>query len=701
MHRHVSGIPLNALLQAAFPGRDNPVLVVGWKNRRILAANECVERVFGYRPEELQDRTTEMLHVDRHSFIRFGEMTEAALAADKDSFHGYYRMMRRDGTEFDCENLVNVVRDQHARPVAAVSVVRDLASAHPLGPDPDSPLPSFQVLSRNLPGAVFERVKKRDGAVVYGYMHGNLGKALGLSGEQAQRDARHLHALIDPTDRERMEASLDRTPDGGASVDLELRARTAGDEPRWLRCIAQAHRPDDGSLVWDGILLDITAQKEAEHSLHHLASYDGLTGLPNTATFDERLADAIAEARRTGRRLVVAELDIDRFHAINESLGFSAGDQALRQVGERLTSVAFGNDLVARFQGDEFLILRQDVGSNEELVGIAQQLVSLFDEPLRLDGDARFLIRPRLGLSVFPEDGATPDALRRSADLALQRARKSKSAGYAFYSVEMTREVLTALELEGDLREAIQQRRIVPYYQLQFDATGTRITGIEALARWVRGDGEPVSPAHFIPLAEETGLIHQLGQLLVEQVLADVVAWRGEGRRVPPVSFNVSAHQARNPGFFEWFLERAAQHRLGPEHFTVEVTESAFLLDFDGTREIMNRMARRGVRFSIDDFGTGFSSLSYLSQLPFQELKIDRSFVADIEVDPARRAVTRGIIDLGHALNLSVLAEGVETGEQLTALSRMGCDAVQGYYLARPVAAEAVAASLARVQDGR
>lgn len=696
MYRQASDIPLNALLQAAFPGQDHPVLVVGWKTRRILAASESVRRVFGYRPEELQDRTTELLHVDRASFLRFGAMTEAALAGDKDAFHGYYRMARRDGSEFDCENLVSVVRDPYSHPVAAVSVVRDLAESRSLGPGQEQPLPGFQSLSRNLPGAVFERIRKSDGTVVYGVMRGNLAERLGLSDSRVPHDIGELLALIDPEDRERMQAALDRTVEGGASVDLELQARTAADERRWLRCIAQLRPMDDDSLAWDGILLDITAQKEAEHGLRHLAMYDGLTGLPNTATFDQRLADAIAQARRTGRKLVVAELDIDRFHTINESLGFHAGDQALRQVGERLAGVAFGNDLVARFQGDEFLILRQDVVSNEEVVGIAQQLVGLFEAPLLLDGDTRFLVRPRFGLSVFPEDGETPDALRRSADLALQRARRSKSAGYAFYSVEMTREVLAALELEGDLRDAIQHRQIVPFYQLQFDATGTRVTGIEALARWVRDDGEPVSPAHFIPLAEETGLVGQLGQLLVEQVAADVVAWRTDGRRVPPVSFNVSAHQARNPAFFEWFLELAARQRLDPGNFTVEVTESAFLLDFDGTREIMNRMARRGVRFSIDDFGTGFSSLSYLSQLPFQELKIDRSFVADIETEPARRAVTRGIIDLGHALELSVIAEGVETREQLELLASMGCDAVQGFLLARPVEARAIAARLDR-----
>ncbi|MBA1146929.1 diguanylate cyclase [Ectothiorhodospiraceae bacterium WFHF3C12] len=546
MRRDARDISLNALLQAAFPGHDNPVMVVGWKTRRILAASESMARVFGYRPDELQDRTTEVLHVDRHSFERFGEMTEAALAKYKDSFHGYYRMVRRDGSRFDTENFVSLVRDHQGHPVAAVSMVRDLSEVQPLGPDQQSPQPGFRALNQNLPGAVFERVSKPDGTIVHGLLQGNLGARLGIADEHAQQNVARILALIVPADRRRMREALNRSVASGCAVDVDIRAHTVDGDPRWLRCIAQPQRMDDGSMALGGILLDITEQKEAEQGLRRLAMYDGLTGLPNTATFDQRLEGAIDHARRAGRRLVVAELDIERFHAINESLGYGFGDQALRVVGERLSTVAFGNDLVARFQGDEFLVLRQDIGSNEEVVGVAQQLLSLFEEPLRLDGDNRFLVKPRLGLSVYPEDGDTPDALRRSADLALQRARRNRGAGYAFYSSEMTRDVLAALELEDDLREAIRCGEIGPVYQAQYDVSGTDIIGVEALARWTRRDGNAVSPGRFIPLAEDTGLIHDLGRLLVEQVLADIVQWRAGECRVPPVSLNVSAHQVRD-----------------------------------------------------------------------------------------------------------------------------------------------------------
>lgn len=697
MDKGVAGLSVQSLLSAGFLSQEHPVLVVEWRSRRILAASENVERIFGYRPDELIGQSTAMLHVDEASFIRFGEMTEPILAAEQQAFHCFYRMARRDGRAFETEHMLGIVRNDAGEPVAAVSVVRDLSDAYSLSAPLTGAAGELRALRNNLPGAMFQRVKRPDGTVRYDFRGGNLAARFGLPEAALLEDAEHILQRLYPDDRSRLADAMDRTEASLSACDVEMRAQGPDGRPRWLRSISQPKRLDDGGMLWSGIFLDVTEQREAEASLRQMATHDTLTGLPNTATYDQRLQDAIAEAERSGKKLLVAVIDIERFHTINESLGFPYGDAALREIGRRLRTVAEGNDLVARYQGDEFLLLFQDLSSGEEAINRANQVMGLFREPMDLGTGQLFSLKISIGMSLYPDDGTSPDALRRTADLALHRARRTLGRRYEFYSREMTRDVLAFLETERRLRDAIGERAIVPHYQPQYACDGGRLYGLEMLARWPQADGTEVSPARFIPVAEDTGLIRELGESLVEQAVADIARWRADGHAVPPVAINVSAHQIRGAGFLEGLQRAAAEHGLTIGDLTVEITESAFLLDFEGTREILERMAADGVRFSIDDFGTGFSSLSYLSRLPFRELKIDRSFVTEVGSQEVTHAVTHGIVQLGHALGMTVVAEGVETRDQLDRLRRMGCDAVQGYLVGRPVCAADIVPVL---QDG-
>lgn len=687
-------VSMEALLEAAFLARDNPVFVVEWQSRRILAASDAVERVFGYRPAELLHCTTELLHVDPDSFRRFGTMTEAGLASGKQTFHCYFRMKRRGGATFDAENLLGVIRDETGTPVAAVSVVCDLSESGSLALPGSALRIDLEALNDNLPGSVFQRVRRPDGTLFYNFLRGNLAQRFGISPEQARQDPEVVLRRLHPEDRRLLHHAMASSAVTLSSVDIELRVYTGDGTLRWLRSISQPRRLDDGSIVWDGILIDVTEQRKAETELRHLAMYDLLTGLPNIATFDERLGDAVVHARRSGARVLVAAVDIHRFHAVNESLGFHYGDSALRRIARRLQSITAGNDLAARYQGDKFVLLFQDIRGRQDANTKVHELISLFDAPLDLGDGRQFPVKTRIGLSVYPDDGLTAEALRRAADLALHRARKDSELGYEFYSTDMTREVLHSLELERALEIAIKDRTLEAHYQPQYDLASGRLTGFEALARWPRANGGVVAPAEFIPLAEKTGLIATLGELVAQKVLADLNVWHQQGLNPPRVAVNLSAHQIRRPGLFQWLSDTLLSHGLDVNAVTIEITESAFLFHFQDSRKILDELAANGLRLAIDDFGTGFSSLSYLSDLPFQELKIDRSFIAEIGRDSAKRAVTRGIVELGHALGLTVIAEGVETENQASRLRSIGCDAAQGYLFGRPTAARDIPASV-------
>jgi len=685
---------MESLLEAAFLARDNPVFVVEWQTRRILAASDAVERVFGYRPGELRHGTTEQLHVDPDSFRRFGQMTEAGLASGKQTFHCYFRMKRRDGTTFDAENLLGVIRDETNTPIAAVSVICDLSESGSLALPGSALRIDLEALNDNLPGSIFQRVQRPDGTLSYNFLRGNLTQRFGISPEQARHDPELVLQRLHPDDRQLLHRAMERSVTTLSSIDIELRLYTGDRELRWLRSISQPRRLDDGSTVWDGILIDVTEQRNAEIELRHLAMYDLLTGLPNIATFDDRLGDAIAHAKRSGGRVLVAVVNVHRFHAINESLGFHYGDSALRRIGRRLQSVTTGNDLAARYQGDKFALLFQDIHLREDANAKAHELISLFDESLDLGNGQQFAVKTGIGMSVYPDDGVNAEALRRAADLALHRARNHSHLGYEFYSTEMTRDVLDSLELERALEKSIKGKTLEPHYQPQYDLASGQLTGFEALARWPVAGGGMVAPSKFIALAEKTGLIAALGELVARKVFADIAAWRRQGLNPPPVAINLSAHQIRRPGLFQWLSDTLRSHGLEVNAITVEITESAFLFHFEGSRKILRGLAANGLRLAIDDFGTGFSSLSYLSELPFRELKIDRSFIVEIDRDSTKRAVTRGIVELGHALGLKVIAEGVETESQASELRALGCDAAQGYLFARPAAASNLPASV-------
>ncbi len=457
---------------------------------------------------------------------------------------------------------------------------------------------------------------------------------------------------------------------------------------RWIETHAVPMRDDTtGRAMMLAVTRDITRHKETEERLSYLANYDPLTGLPNRRLFTDRLEQAMIEAERHERLVGVVFLDLDRFKNINDTLGHDAGDEILKAVAERLTGAVRRGDTVARLSGDEFTLVLADMGHIDDAARVAQKVLEIFATPFRVTG-RELHITASVGITIFPFDVQDVSSLLRNADTAMYRAKESGFNSIRFYSADMTVEAADNLALENELRAAIERGELVLHYQPLVDCRTGMITAVEALVRWRHPRRGLVAPDQFIPLAEETGLIRPLGDWVLHEACRQVRRWqlmRGCGLRA---GVNFSAEQLRGRDTARLVRQVLKDSGLPPDSLDLEITES-LLLDHDGgTLDVLNGLHDLGVALTIDDFGTGYSSLAYLKRYPIAALKVDRSFTRDVVHDPDDAAITQAIIGVARALNLHVVAEGVETSEQLAFLRSSGCDTAQGFYFSRPVPAE-------------
>lgn len=433
--------------------------------------------------------------------------------------------------------------------------------------------------------------------------------------------------------------------------------------------------------------LDISERKEIEQRISHLAHHDPLTDLPNRALCLDRLNVAIQQAERTNRRVGVLFLDLDHFKNINDSLGHHIGDGLLRSVAQRLLETVRAGDTVCRLGGDEFVIVFNGFAEADEISQIVERrLIPLVRQPHQVDG-ADLFVSCSVGIAVYPEDGKDVETLMRNADAAMYQAKQIGRNNAQFFTAEMDRSARERMEIEQDLRFAVEHQELRLVYQPRVDANSGNLLGVEALVRWQRPHHGLVSPARFIPIAEECGLIVQIGYWVFSEACRQQAAWREAGLGNIPVSVNLSIAQFRDQNLIETLKATMELYQTNPAHIELELTESILMEDASSTIKLLHGIKALGVMLSIDDFGTGYSSLNYLHRFPIDKLKIDQSFVRDMLDDPKDLAVTQAIIGLGHALGLCVVAEGVEEVEQRLALSAAGCDELQGYYFSKPLPA--------------
>lgn len=426
---------------------------------------------------------------------------------------------------------------------------------------------------------------------------------------------------------------------------------------------------------------DMTDIKRKEEQLYMQAYHDALTGLPNRELLLDRLVMAMRHARREGTGVGLLFIDLDNFKNINDSLGHSVGDILLQQAGDRARHFGNPDDTVARYGGDEFVLLVNDV-NERDLVRLAQTLLEEFQKPFHMNGHEVF-VTTSVGMSLFPEDAEDPETLVRNAEMAMYQAKESGKDNYSLFAKEMDDRIARRLELESKLRNALRKREFVVYYQPKVAMSSGRVVGAEALVRWALPDGTMVSPGEFIPLAEETGMIVQLGEQVLETVCTDMAERNfPEGFRV---SVNLSANQFRQEDLLGSLRSIVESASVSPGRIEFEVTESVLMHDIDENARILQRLVDMGFSVSIDDFGTGHSSLFYLKKLPISTLKIDRSFVRELGSNPSDALIVQTILLMAGSLNLSVVAEGVEEQQQADLLMRYGCNTAQGFLYAKPV----------------
>ncbi len=434
--------------------------------------------------------------------------------------------------------------------------------------------------------------------------------------------------------------------------------------------------------VW--ILADITERKEAEDRMRHIAQTDALTGLPNRMALLMRLAQILPDARRHQWKVAMMFLDLDRFKTINDTLGHQVGDELLREVACRLSRLVRESDFVARQGGDEFVIILPAISTPADAATVASKITATLSTPIEADGH-ELHTSPSIGISIFPDDGTDGNTILKNADTAMYHAKAAGRNNYQFFAAEMNQSAAERLNIERMLRHAIARNELSIDFQPQFDAASRQPTGVEALARWYHPTDGMISPARFIPVAEETGLIVDIGEWVLTAACREMAHWIHAGLKPLRVAVNVSALQLRRRDFCETVANALATSGLAPELLELEITESAVMENPQEAIKVLERLGRMGVTLAIDDFGTGYSSLAYLKLFPIDHLKIDRSFVADIEHDLNDRAIAFGTIALAHSLGLKVIAEGVETEDQLDLLRGNRCDEVQGYLLSKPM----------------
>lgn len=470
-------------------------------------------------------------------------------------------------------------------------------------------------------------------------------------------------------------------------TDFEYKATFKSNAPLWFSTSGEPLMDANGNFKgYRGTAKNITDRKQAEERIRHMALHDVLTGLPNRALLEDRLGQAISYSSRYNHVLWVLFLDLDRFKFINDSLGHKAGDRLLNIISKRLQSTIRETDTIARLGGDEFVLVLPERADENLSTYIVQRVMNAVSQPLMLEGQ-EFFLSCSIGVAVYPIDGSDAETLVEHADVAMYRAKKSGRNNFQFYTHAMNEEVLERLRIERALRNALERDEFVLYYQPQVDLHSGKIVGAEALIRWEHPELGMVSPDRFVSLAEETGLIVPIGAWVLRAACAQNKAWQNAGFSNLRIAVNLSARQFLQEDLAQSIIKILEETGLAPEHLEIELTESLIMTDIERTIAILQQLREVGVQLSIDDFGTGYSSLSYLKRFPVNILKIDQSFVRDIAVDHDDEAIVTSIISLAHNLNMQVIAEGVETQEQLDYLKQQGCNEMQGYYFSPAVTA--------------
>jgi len=660
----------------------------------ILYISPSIFHITGYKPEELAGgHPLRMVHPDDVARVRaaFTRAFENPPLVETIS----YRLRHRDGRTIWCESAGNTIMDDSGRVEEIHLMTRDVSERRRV----EDQLREAEARYRSIFENAVEGIFQTSPAGCYLAANPSLARIYGFdSPDELIGTLSDIGRQLYIDERKRGEF-IGEMEQAGRVSNFEAQIRRKDGSVIWISENAREVRDDDGTLLfYEGTVEDVTARKDAQNQLLHNAFHDRLTQLPNRALFSDRMARAFARLKRHPEAVfAVLFLDFDRFKNINDSLGHHAGDQLLIAIARRLEGCLRPADMVSRLGGDEFAILLEDVRGETDAVVVAERVQSAMSQPFSLLGQEIFS-SASIGIALAHDGYDNPEDLLRDADMAMYRAKSMGKARHELFNSGMHARAVALLQLETDLRWAIERREFELHYQPIVSLESGRITGFEALIRWRHPERGMVSPAEFIPIAEETGWIVPIGAWVLETACEQLALWQDELRPDPPLTMSVSLSdkQFSQPDLIDFIAAQLRKWDIAPENLKLEITESAIMEQGQDVIERLHALRALGVKLALDDFGTGYSSLSYLHRFPLNTLKIDRSFVMRMQEGGENREIVRIIVALGQTLGLDVIAEGIEETAQLSDLRELGCQGGQGYFFSRPLVPDAALELLKR-----
>lgn len=675
--RKQAEIEYRAILQTSHDG----YWMVSAQDARFIEVNTAAARMLGYAPEEmLKMRIPDVEAAQSPEFI--ANNIRAIMSSPTRSARFETRHRHRDGHVLDVEVSTQYIE---VRGGILVAFIRDISERKAAQEN--------MLLSKHILNSISEGVAVTDSQQRFVYVNPAFTRITGYAEEDVLGRSPKLlsSGLMEKTFYGRMWGSIDE--EGRWEGEIIDRRKSGESYNEWLSI--STLKDERGEVDrYVSVFSDISERKAVERHIVHLAQHDFLTGLPNRMLLLDRLSQAIALARRDNRRVAVLFFDLDRFKNINDTLGHLIGDKFLKEVAARISGASRASDTISRLGGDEFVVMLTDIGSVEDVSMIAEKMLASVAGVCHIDGND-IEITTSIGISLFPDDGGDAEVLLKCADTAMYHAKQNGRNNFQFFTGEMNRRALERMAMESKLRQAIRRKEFLLYYQPQVDRASGRLIGAEALLRWNSPSGL-VGPSQFIEVAEETGLILQIGDWALREACRQIAAWRKEGLPEMPVSVNLSAVQFRQKSLVKQIKDALDEFGLEPSALELEITESAVMEDPESAIHMLLEIQAMGVKLALDDFGTGYSSLIYLKRLPIGKLKIDQTFVRHMTEDVDDAMIVSAIINLARNLDLRHIAEGVETQEQVDLLALYGCDEMQGYFYGRPMPASEFAAYCAR-----
>jgi diguanylate cyclase (GGDEF)-like protein/PAS domain S-box-containing protein len=547
----------------------------------------------------------------------------------------------------------------------------------------------FRNLVSNIPGAVYRYTLSEAREWRVEFVSDMVKEIFGFPASAfMERDIAFYFEKVLPQDLPLLQEAFQKAVREGASFSVDYRVRHMNGDFRWVHDQGRAIPDGEGKIIHvDGVISDITERTKERERFNQLVYYDALTNLPNRELFVDRLDQAVQQVLRKKEIGAVLALDLDHLKRINDTLGHPIGDQLIKAVSTRLLKTFYDSDTVTRMGGGTFIVLLSRIAKAESATNAANKLLTAFKLPFHINEHELFT-SCSVGIALFPNDGETSDILIKNAEAAMHIAKDRGKDRYQLFSSSIANNSFERLVLENSLRRALERNEFRLHYQPQLDLRTGRTTGVEALIRWQHPDLGFIPPAEFIPIAEETGLIHPIGEWVLRTACRQKKLWDQQGLKPLRVSVNLSARQFHQGNLVEMISDIIKKSDIDPKELDLELTESTIMTFLDETTATLRKLKDIGTHIAIDDFGTGYSSLMYLKTFPIDTLKIDKSFVKDITTNSDDRAITQAIISMGHSLKLEILAEGVETKEQFDFLRSHECDIIQGFLFSKPIPAD-------------